>query len=75
MPWKAGDEVVEFEGAKGLRISDSGKALLVEHEDFGKTHQAWVPLGQISEDSEVYKADTDGVLIVTLWWAKTAGVA
>lgn len=30
--------------------------------------KVWVPKSQIHDDSEVYKGDTDGTLIVTRWW-------
>jgi hypothetical protein len=33
----------------------------------------WVPKSQIDDDSEVYKANTEGVLIVSDWLAKQKG--
>lgn len=40
----------------------------IEGEDF------WIPKSQISEDSEVYKANTDGTLIVSLWFCEKQGI-
>lgn len=52
--------------AKVLRVTD--KALLVKLEDHGDK-EVWVPKSQIHADSEVYAADTDGILIMTRWMA------
>lgn len=63
---------VDFEDVKALKLSDSGKALLccglVEGKD------TWVPLSQIHEDSEVFEVGHEGTLIVSEWWANTAGI-
>ena len=32
--------------------------------------EAWVPLSQINDDSEVYSEDTVGDLIMSRWFAK-----
>ena len=53
--------------AKVLRVTD--KALLVKLEDHGDK-EVWVPKSQIHADSEVYAADTEGILIVTKWMAE-----
>jgi hypothetical protein len=55
--------------AKVLRVTD--KALLVRLEDHGDK-EVWVPKSQIHEDSEVYDADHEGVLVVSEWFAKKA---
>jgi hypothetical protein len=34
----------------------------------------WVPKSQVHDDSEVYKKDTDGTLIVSRWWADQKGL-
>ena len=52
--------------AKVLCVTD--KALLVKLEDHGDK-EVWVPKSQIHADSEVYAADTDGILIMTRWMA------
>ena len=52
--------------AKVLCVTD--KALLVKLEDHGDK-EVWVPKSQIHADSEVYAADTDGILIITRWMA------
>lgn len=49
---------------------ESAKAILVTDESGG---EYWVPKGQIHPDSEVYKAGTSGILIVTRWIAKQKG--
>jgi hypothetical protein len=45
-------------------------ALLVEIE--GETF--WIPKSQIHDDSEVYKADTEGTLVIPLWLAEEKGL-
>lgn len=54
--------------------------VVVEHETEGAllciidSEKYWVPKSQIHDDSEVYKLDTEGALIVVTWWAKKAGL-
>jgi hypothetical protein len=59
------DETAEFDDCVCTRETD--KAILVRCD--GK--EAWIPKSQVHEDSEVYEKDTDGKLIITLWWAET----
>ena len=33
----------------------------------------WIPLSQVDDDSEVYKTDTEGDLIITDWFAEKKG--
>lgn len=54
----------EFEDVTVIRETDA--ALLVDVD--GK--EVWIPKSQIDDDSEVYKAGTDGTLIVSEWIAK-----
>ena len=61
-----------IEGAEGIKDSDSGKALLVEATEFDDGVK-WIPHSQIHDDSEVYKPNTSGDLIVTLWLAEQNG--
>lgn len=50
-------------------IKDTGKALLVDIDG----DEVWIPKSVIHDDSEVYKEDTEGELIVKLWWAREHG--
>lgn len=34
----------------------------------------WVPKSVIHDDSEVYKTNTDGSLVVADWWAEKEGL-
>lgn len=64
--------VVEFEDVKAIRNSDSEKALLVC--GIVDDKDTWVPHKMIHEDSEVLEPGDEGTLIVSKWWAETAGV-
>lgn len=46
-------------------------SLLVTSPNLDKEY--WVPKSQITDDSEVYKAGTEGTLIVTDWIAEEKG--
>ena len=35
----------------------------------------WVPKSQIDDDSEVWKKDEEGTLVVSEWWAEQEGLA
>lgn len=50
-----------------LVIRATPKALLVRFDD-GEEH--WIPQSQIDDDSEVYKEDTEGTLIISEWFAE-----
>ena len=50
---------------------DTEKAILVEAPDFDEPE--WIPKSQVLDESEVYKPGTDGVLIITDWWAEKQG--
>ncbi len=64
------DEVFQVEAACR---KETERAILVEV--YGNvTNQMWVPKSVIHDDSEVYKAGTDGQLIVKLWWAEKEGL-
>jgi hypothetical protein len=49
-----------------IALKETEAALLVEIEG----EEFWIPKSQIDDDSEVYKADTEGTLIITLWLAE-----
>lgn len=53
--------------AECLKMAASGKAILVRFVDSGE--EKWIPVSQICDDSEVYKAGDEGVLVVTDWFA------
>jgi hypothetical protein len=55
---------VEFEGVTVLYERDA--SLLVKIYD----QEVWIPKSQIHDDSEVYKADTEGTLIISEWIAE-----
>lgn len=67
MPGLSRDRCVELEGVSVQRETES--AILCDID--GEEH--WIPKSQIHDDSEVYKADTEGTLIVSLWIAKQKG--
>lgn len=57
---------------QGLAIREKPLALRVETDEHGLI---WIPKSVIHEDSEVYKKDTDGELLVHTWWAEKNGYA
>jgi hypothetical protein len=36
--------------------------------------EIWIPKSQIADESEVYKLDTDGELVITEWFAEKEGL-
>lgn len=63
------NDTVTFEKCKVLR--ETNAALLVRMDDGS---EVWFPKSQIHDDSEVYKAGTDGKLVVTAWIAEQKGL-
>ncbi len=59
---------VFFEDCKAT--AQSTKAVLVYIEGV----PLWVPQSQIDDDSEVWKIDDEGTLVVSRWWAEKAGL-
>jgi hypothetical protein len=55
-------DTVEFPGARGKRETDRALLCEIDGRDF------WIPKSQIHDDSEVYRGDTDGTLVVSRWW-------
>lgn len=51
-------------------LRDSGAALLCNIEG----EEIWMPKSQITDDSEVYKMDTEGDLVITEWIAEQKGL-
>lgn len=62
------DEQVEFEDSKVKAETDKAIKAWVDG------RWLWVPKSQIADESEVYKAGTDGTLIVSRWWAEKEGL-
>lgn len=52
--------------------SDSGKALKMKCDELGFF---WVPKSAIHDDSEVYRVDDEGALVVHDWFAEERGWA
>lgn len=52
-------------------IKQTSKAILVEAPEFEIPQ--WIPQTQIDEDSEVYKLNTEGDLIISDWLATEKG--
>jgi len=68
MRYREKDQNMEFDGATCLRESE--KAVLVS---VGAC-EVWIPKALIHDDSEVYKADTSGVLVIPEWLAVEKGL-
>lgn len=67
------DDIETIDGVKCEK--DSPKAILAEVPVAkGKTIKVWVPKSLIHDDSEVYKAGTDGKLVVARWFAEREGL-
>ena len=47
-------------------VAESDRSILVEIGD----EQVWLPKSQVDEDSEVFKKDDEGRLVVTKWIAQ-----
>lgn len=60
----------KFEGCKVLE--ERALALCVEVPDLLDS-PVWIPKSAIHDDSECYKADTDGDLVVFEWFAESRG--
>lgn len=51
---------------------ETDKALLIRIQNLSD-QEFWIPKVCIHDDSEVYKADSEGELVVTRWFAETKG--
>lgn len=56
--------------AKGLRLSPSKQGLLVK---LGEKEK-WIPVSCIHDDSEVYRAGDEGLLVLKKWFAEREGL-
>ena len=63
-------EYTSFFTATAKCIAATDKAILVEITDLD---QAWLPLSQIDDRSEVWKAGDEGKLIISSWIAEQKG--
>lgn len=62
-------DTVTIERVKAVR--ETAAALLVRFDDGA---EEWIPKSHIDDDSEVYKASTEGKLVVTAWIAEQKGL-
>lgn len=65
------EKTYELHGVRCKHATD--KAILIECDDLDE--EEWIPLSQVSEDSEVMDTDDEGTLIITLWLAEQKGWA
>lgn len=64
---------VSFENC--LCVAETLKAIQVEMGDGRKEKElVWIPKSQIDDDSEVWKKDQDGKLVVSEWIAEQKGL-
>ncbi len=59
------NELVAVEDCRCIQAT--AKAILIVH---GDGDDVWIPQSQIHDDSEVYKPNTDGTLIIPRWLAE-----
>jgi hypothetical protein len=67
------EEYVEFEDVK-CRVETDSAILCDFDSDDVFSAPIWVPKSIVHDDSEVYKKDTDGTLIIARWWADKEGL-
>jgi len=65
------DECVRVNDCHCLKISDSGKAILVKLPT-GEKH--WIPVSQVHEDSEVWNEGDEGSLVLSEWICAQKGI-
>ena len=62
------DDTYTLEGVKAVAETDAALLIVTADGD-----EVWVPKSQIDDDSEVYKKNNEGDLIVTRWIARERG--
>lgn len=62
-----------FNIGKATSLRETDKAVLVLADDLAQEGEIWIPKSQIHDDSEVFKADQIGYLIVSSWYAEKKG--
>lgn len=65
-----GNRKVRIADCRAVRASD--KAILVDVPTVG---EVWIPQSQIDDDSEVYRTDDEGDLVISNWIAKEKGLS
>lgn len=58
-----------LEGATCIKAT--ARALLIESDELDES--TWIPLSQVSDDSEVLDEGDEGVMIITAWLAEQKG--
>jgi hypothetical protein len=66
---REGDEPFVMGQGKCIRATD--KAVLVRIDD----KEIWVPQSVVHADSDVYRANDEGKVVVQAWWAERNGYA
>lgn len=61
-------EKVQIQNVTVSKETESALLVNIEGEEI------WIPKSQIDDDSEVYKKDTEGTLVITEWIAKQKGL-
>lgn len=61
----------DVEGCRAVCLSTSGKALQVRSDEWAAP--LWIPLSQITEDSEIQGPGDEGTLSVSEWFATDRG--
>jgi hypothetical protein len=61
-------ETVQIQNVTAVKETEAALLVEVEGEEF------WIPKSQIHDDSEVYKMDTEGTLVIPLWLAEKHGL-
>lgn len=67
------EDGVALEGVIALRATE--RALLCLIPDGEAKRELWVPLSQITDDSEVFEEGHEGQLVVKWWFAEREGLA
>ena len=63
-------DVVMLPGSTGVRLSSSKAALLCRIPVGTDVVSEWIPVSVISDDSEVWKPDQTGKLVIQRWIAR-----
>jgi hypothetical protein len=62
-----------FKVQDALCVRETEKAILVEASDL-PDQQMWIPKSCVHDDSEVFKKDDEGTLVVMEWFATKNGL-
>lgn len=62
-------ETISYDDIECMVDTDAAILVEIEGEDY------WIPKSQIHDDSEVYKRDTSGTLVISEWIATEKGLA